>query len=266
MKQLLNSITPNKSVDGQTRSLIIILWCVMTFLIWNFSGHKVLPTPHAIFTAATNLLTNKDANFNVIPHLMISTILCLKAVLYSVIISLGIAILSVLPIFRPFTNIGSKARFLSTVGLTFIFAKLTETTNDEKVALLVFCISVFMVTSFISIIFEVKKDELDYARTLKFGEWQTVWEVIILGKADQFLEAIKQNFAIAWIMLSMVENLCRAEGGIGVILFQENKTFHLDSVYAIQIMVLLIGIGIDWSLGFIRRIFCPYSVITLERK
>lgn len=266
MKKFLDIITPNKSIDGNITSLIVILWCVMTFLIWNFSGHKVLPTPHAIITAGIRLVTNPDANYNAIPHLMVSTILCLKAVFYSVIISLGIAILSVLPIFRPFTNISSKARFLSTVGLTFIFAQLTETTNGEKVALLVFCISVFMVTSFISIIFEVKKDELDYVRTLKFGEWQTVWEVIILGKADQFLEAIKQNFAIAWIMLSMVENLCRAEGGVGVLLFQENKTFHLDSVYAIQVMVLIIGIGIDWSLGFIRRVFCPYSVITLERK
>ena len=132
--------------------------------------------------------------------------------------------------------------------------------------MLVFCIAIFMVTSFLGIIFEIKKDELDYARSLKLNEWQTVWEVIILGKADQFLEAIKQNFAIAWMMLATVENLCRAEGGIGVILFQENKQFHLDAVYAIQIMVLFVGIGLDWTLGFIRRVFCPYSVIILNGK
>lgn len=123
-----------------------------------------------------------------------------------------------------------------------------------------------MVTTFIGIIFEVKREELDYARTLKLTPWESVWEVIIKGKADQFLEATKQNFAIAWMMLAMVENLCRAEGGIGVILFQENKLFHLDAVYAIQIMVLFVGIGLDWFLGFLRRIFCPYSVITLDRK
>jgi NitT/TauT family transport system permease protein len=135
-----------------------------------------------------------------------------------------------------------------------------------KISLLVFCIAIFMVTSFLGIIFEVKKEELDYARSLKMNEWKAVWEVIILGKADQFLEAIKQNFAIAWMMLAMVENLCRAEGGIGVILFQENKQFHLDAVYSIQILVLFVGIGLDWTLGWIRRVFCPYSVITLDRK
>ncbi len=73
------------------------------------------------------------------------------------------------------------------------------------------------------------------------------------------------NFAIAWVMLAMVENLCRAEGGIGVLLFQEDKQFHISSVYAIQIIVLIVGIGIDWTLGFIRRVFCPYSVLTLNK-
>jgi NitT/TauT family transport system permease protein len=262
MKNLLRIITPNKSINGQTTLLILLVWIFGTFMYWSFSGGKFLPTPLEIISAAKNLIVNHEF----FTHLFISTWLCIKAIFFAVVISLVIALLSVLPIFRPFTNIAGKARFLSTVGLTFIFAEMTSDTNSLKISLLVFCITIFMVTSFLGIIFEVKKDELDYARSLKLNEWQTVWEVIILGKADQFLEAVKQNFAIAWMMLAMVENLCRAEGGIGVILFQENKQFHLDSVYAIQIMVLFVGIGLDWTLGFIRRIFCPYSVISLDRK
>lgn len=123
-----------------------------------------------------------------------------------------------------------------------------------------------MVTSFLGIIYETTREEIDYARTLKLGPWQIVWEVMIKGKADQYLVAIKQNFAIAWMMLAVVENLCRAEGGIGVILYEQNKQFHLDAVYAIQLIVLFVGIGLDWFLGFIREIFCPYSVVTLNKK
>ncbi len=262
MKQLLRIITPNKSVNGQTTLLLILIWAIGTLSYWSFSGGKFLPSPIEIIHATKNLIVGQE----LLSHLTISTWLCIKAIFYAVVISLGIALLSVLPVFRPFTNVAGKARFLSTVGLTFIFAEMTADTNSLKISLLVFCIAIFMVTSFLGIIFEVKKEELDYARSLKMNEWKTVWEVIILGKADQFLEAIKQNFAIAWMMLAMVENLCRAEGGIGVILFQENKQFHLDSVYAIQIMVLFVGIGLDWTLGFIRRVFCPYSVLTLDRK
>lgn len=262
MKTLLRIITPNKSVNSQTYLTIILVWIVGTFLLWIFNSGKFMPSPLGILVAIKSLIVTND----LFTHLTISTWLCIKAILYSVGISLFIAVLSVLPVFRPFTSIIGKARFLSTVGLTFIFANLTADTNSMKISLLVFCISVFMVTSFLGIIFEIKKEELDYARSLKMSPWRTLWEVIILGKADQFLEAVKQNFAIAWIMLAMVENLCRAEGGIGVILFQENKQFHMDSVYAIQLLVLLIGISLDWVIGSLRRVFCPYSVITLEKK
>jgi NitT/TauT family transport system permease protein len=254
-------ITPHKATSRHTSLMILIVWLAGTLLLWTNNSSPVVPSPSAILKAAVNLLTTHSF----FTHLLISTTLCLKAIAYSVVISLVIAVMSVLPIFKPFTNLSSKTRFLSTVGLTFIFAELTASTNDLKVALLVFCITIFMVTSFLSIIFEIKKEELDYARTLKLSPWQIVWEVIILGKADQFLEAVKQNFAIAWIMLATVENLCRAEGGIGVILFQENKQFHIDSVYAIQLMVLLVGIGLDSGLGLLRRVFCPYSVLSLQK-
>lgn len=262
MNKYLRLVTPNKKTDSQTTLIILFVWIIGTFLLWSFSDSHLLPTPLEIIKATQKLIVHN----NFIEHLFISTWLCIKAVLISIGICLFISLLSVIPILRPFSHFSSKMRFLSTVGLTFIFALMTPDTNSLKITLLVFCISVFLVTSFLGIISEIKKDELDYARTLKMNEWETVWEIIILGKADQFLEAIKQNFAIAWIMLAMVENLCRAEGGIGVILFQENKQFRMDSVYAIQIIVLVLGIFLDWTLGFIRRVLCPYSVITLDKK
>lgn len=262
MKVIKDIFTPNKSLSSNTTLIILFIWILGTLVLWHFNGGKYFPSPVDIVVAAKKLIVHDGF----LSHLLISTVLCVKAIFFAVVVSLMIALLSVLPAFRPFTNVISKARFLSTVGLTFIFAELTPDTNTLKVDLLVFAIFIFMVTTFIGIIFEVKREELDYARTLKLTPWESVWEVIIKGKADQFLEATKQNFAIAWMMLAMVENLCRAEGGIGVILFQENKLFHLDAVYAIQIMVLFVGIGLDWFLGFLRRIFCPYSVITLDRK
>jgi len=261
MKTLLHFFTPNKSIGGSHKNLIVTLWIVVVGLFWFFNTNKFVPSPLDIYTATTTLIAKHDF----LTHLLISTSLCIKAIFYSTIISLFVALLWVIPALNPVINVLGKARFLSTVGLTFIFAEITPDTNSLKVTLLVFCIVVFMLTSFLGIIFEVKKEELDYARTLKMSSWKTLWEVIILGKADQYLEAVKQNFAIAWIMLPMVENLCRAEGGIGVLLFQENKQFHLDSVYAILLIVLLVGILLDWLLGLVRRGFCPYSVLVLNK-
>lgn len=257
----LDFFTPNKSITKSSRLTILTFWILIVIGFWVFNGNKFIPTPTDIFTATEKLVVQQDF----ITHLIISTTLCIKAILYATIVSLFVGLLWAMPFFNPIVTVLGKARFLSTIGLTFVFAQITPDTNTLKVTLLVFCITVFMLTSFLGIIFEVKKDELDYARSLKMNSWETLWQVVILGKADQFLEAVKQNFAIAWIMLPLVENLCRAEGGIGVLLFQENKQFHLDSVYSILFIVLLVGILLDWLLGFIRSVFCPYSVITLNK-
>lgn len=230
-------------------------------IYWTFSHTQLLPSLPNIWEATKGLFAN-----GFLGELLSSIWLCAKGMFWATIISLVIAYLAVMPFFRPFTAFVGKARFMTTIGLTFLFALICKDTTSQKVALLVFGITVFHVTSISAIISSVTKAELDYARTLKKSEWETVWEVIILGKADQVLDVIRQNFAIAWMMLAMVENLCRSEGGIGVILNDQNKVFHLDAVYAIQIMILILGMFFDWMLGFVRKTLCPYAYITLERK
>lgn len=262
MKAIVRAFTPNKNLDSKSNLTVLLIWIIGTFLIWTTSEHKLIPTPFEILVAAKSLFFEKGF----LEDLTISTWLCIKAMLYAISISFMFAILSVLPFFRPLSAFVAKSRFLTTVGLTFLFAQVTPDTSAQKMALLIFGITVFLVTSFLSVILEVKKDELDYARTLKMNEWESVWQVIVLGKADQFLEMIRHNFAMAWMLLAMVENLCRADGGIGVVISDQNKHFNMDAVYAIQITILLMGIFLDWALGFVKKIFCPYSELTLERK
>jgi NitT/TauT family transport system permease protein len=58
----------------------------------------------------------------------------------------------------------------------------------------------------------------------------------------------------------------RSEGGVGGLLLNQQKYFRLDSVFAIQICILLIGLGQDYAIGLFKRICCPYASLTLERK
>jgi len=110
---------------------------------------------------------------------------------------------------------------------------------------------------------EVPKDKLDYARTLRMSEWRVVWEVVVLGTADQAIEAMRQNAAIGWMMLTVVEGLSRSDGGVGAMLLNQNKHFHLDSVFAIQIAILVIGLGQDYMMGMFKRAVCPYAYLKL---
>ena len=122
-----------------------------------------------------------------------------------------------------------------------------------------------MVTSFASIVISIPKSEFDHARTLRMSEWRTVWEVVVLGTIDKMLDAIRQNAAMTWTLLTMVEPYIRSEGGVGVLLSDQNKLFNLPKVFAIQITILLMGLFQDWVLTTFRKIACPYADLTLER-
>jgi NitT/TauT family transport system permease protein len=263
MKQLITDwFTPNKHIRGTSRNSVLTFWLITTGLLWCFSGSHLLPSPLDILSALKNMIINK----NFIGELLTSTFFCMKAMFYAIIVSFVVAYLSVLPFFRPLCAFVAKARFLSTAGLTFFIGEITPDSGVKKLVMLTFAVTVFLVTSMLAVVMEVKKEDLDYARTLRMNEWKSVWMVIIRGKIDSMFEVIRQNFAIAWMMLAMAESLCRAEGGIGILLTDTDKHFKLDEVFGIQIVVLCVGILFDYLLKSVRGWFFPYSVIKLERK
>ena len=261
-KRILDILTPNKTLSSNSKASIVVFWIITTVLLWMFLGAKLLPSPVEIVSALKHLIVDK----NFTGELLTSTTFCMTAMGYAVLFSFIIAYLSVLPIFRPLCAFVAKARFLSTAGLTFFIGEITPDSSVKKLVMLSFAITVFLVTSMLSVIMEVKKEELDYARTLRMNEWRAVWEVIIRGKIDAMFEVIRQNFAIAWMMLASAESLCRAEGGIGILLTDTDRHFRLDEVFAIQIVVLIVGISFDYLLKVLRSWLFPYSVLKLERK
>jgi len=258
--QLKKLFFPNARMPRNQYLILVLVQVVLALGLWMFSKSELLPTPVEILAAMKRLATEDI----LIRELITSTALSLEAMLIATAISLAIAYATVLPFFRPFAFMVSKMRFLTLVGLSLVFTLMTSGGHQLKVSLLVFGITVFFVTSMASVIRSIPKYEFYHARTLGMSEWQVVWEVIILGKFDQVFEVIRQNFAIAWMMLTMVEGISRAEGGIGTMLLNQNKHFHLDAVFAIQLVILTMGILLDWLLGKLKLLFCPYANLQTE--
>ena len=105
------------------------------------------------------------------------------------------------------------------------------------------------------------KQQYELCKTLGYNNWQILYEVIIIGKADQVLEILRQNFAIAWLMITLVEGLNMSEGGIGALIIKYNKYNDLTNVLALQLMIFLIGLGFDYLLGATRKWLFPYTTI-----
>ncbi len=66
-------------------------------------------------------------------------------------------------------------------------------------------------------------------------------------------------------MLTMVEGVVRSEGGIGTMLLDQNKHFHLPAVVALVGVVIIVGTLQDFALKRLRRAVCPYADLKSER-
>ncbi|MBI1335317.1 MAG: nitrate ABC transporter permease [Armatimonadetes bacterium] len=262
MPRILDAFLPNKSISQSTFLIIVAFWIVSSIVIWSTSSYKALPKPGEVVDALKDLWFNMGLGQELIKSMALN----LKALGLTAVICLLLSYLTVIPFFRPIITAVSKGRFLSLVGFSFVFTLVLGGGSNLKLSLLVFGMSVFFLTSMASVVAEIPKADFDHARTLRMPEWKVVWEVVIRGTFAQAFEVMRQNAAIGWMMLTMVEGIVRSEGGVGAMLLNEQKHFKIPAIFAIQIIILIIGLGQDYVIGFLRRLFCPYSVLTLERK
>jgi NitT/TauT family transport system permease protein len=256
------AFAPNRAVSSATMRLIVAAQAALALVVWWQSPFAVLPRPGEVVAAFSKLWFEQGLG----RELVTSFLLNLQALALTVLISLALSYLTVLPFFRPVTVAVSKGRFLGLVGLTFAFTLMVGGGRPLKLSLLVFGMSVFFVTSMAAVVAEIPKDQFDHARTLRMNEWRVVWEVVILGTAASAIEVLRQNAAIGWMMLTMVEGISRAEGGVGAMLLNQEKHFHLAEVAAIQILILTVGLAQDYGIGVAKRLLCPWAELTLERR
>ncbi len=258
----LDIFKPNRLIPKPVLWGMALVELFLALALWSISPYKVLPQPGEVLTALGNLWMH----FGLGQELAASFLLNLKALLWASLLSLGLAYLTVLPVFRPIVAAISKGRFLSLVGFSFIFTLTLRDGRAVQLALLTYAITVFYLTGMASVIAAIPKSEFDHARTLRMSEWRVVWEIVILGTADKAFEVLRQNAAMGWMMLSLVEGIVRSGGGIGNMLINEQKYLRMQEVFAIQLVFLLVGLLQDYGINFLRFLVCPYAHLTLERK
>lgn len=245
---------PFDIINKRTISIMILLQATVTLMIWQLGSGGLIPSPTRILGALAQLTTTSLLWDNILASLLLT----LQAMLYSILITLAFSYLSVIPFFHSIAQFIVKCRYLTLTGLIFVFTLLTKDGGQLKLSLLMAGIVPFFTTSFLSVILHINRQEYELCQTLGFSRWQTLYEVIIVGKADQVFEILRQNFAIAWMMITMVEGLNMSEGGIGVLLIKYNKYNDLTRVLALQFVIFGIGLCMDYLLGSMRIWLFPY--------
>lgn len=245
---------PNRAIDKATMIGLVAAWAVAALVLWAASPWQSLPGPGEVWPALGRLWWTHGMG----PELFTTLKLITHALLLTVLISLALSYLTVIAFFRPVVAAVSKLRFLGLTGLVFPFTLLTGGGYTLKVALLTFGMTTFFVTAMAQVVMEIPKEQFDHMRVLGASEWRILWEVVIRGTLDRALDITRQNLAIGWAMITMVEGISRAEGGIGALILNQNKHFHLAEVYAILIVILVLGLLLDYAMGMLVRVLCPH--------
>ena len=253
---------PNRTVSPGAFRLLVVAQLVVALVFWVRSPFQVLPRPDEVLRGFRDLWTNQGLGQDLIASFRLN----LHALGWMSLIGLSLSYLTVVPFFRPIAAAVGKGRFLSLTGFSLIFVLLTGGGYALKLWILVFGMTVFFVTSMTEVVAAIPRDSFDHARSLRMSEWRVVWEVVVLGTADKAFEVLRQNAAIGWLMLTLVEGIVRVDGGLGAAMLNQQKQFHIENVFAIQLLILIVGLTQHWAIGALRRLFCPYADLRLERR
>jgi len=242
--------------------MLIIIEAVIALLLWQlFGGNGLIPTPLKI---AKSIIAIVGSGY-FIDNFFSSLSLTLTGMALSIVIALVVSYLSLIPVFAPIAKFIMKCRYLTLTGLIFLFTLITQDGHQLKLSLLVFGIVPFFVTSFLSVIDSINVQEYELCKTLRMNNWRTLLEVVIIGRLDQVFEVMRQNFAIAWMMITMVEGLSMSEGGLGTMLIKSNKYIDLSTVFAILAIIFAVGVFFDYLLKNMRFWLFPYTKIQIRK-
>lgn len=254
MKQF---ITPLEEVSGKSKTTLLTTWLVCLLSFWFISGMgdvHLFPSPKQVLTGFIDLW-----NEGIVVHIASSLALCSKAVFFSIFISLILAYSTALPLFKPIGVFISKLRYLPLTGITFYIAIYLKDARELQVGVLVVFMTTFLTTSLMNMVKDIPEEEFFHARTLGCNRWETLWEVVIKGRFDYVIELVRQNLAIVWMMLVTVESILAAAGGLGMLIKNGDRVGDNGKVIAAQIIIVLIGLALDFTLTKIRKLSFRYS-------
>ena len=254
---LKNWFRPFEVVGKTQRLLIIAIWVVLLVGYWVISsaGTKHLfPTPGQVGDGFMSLYQE-----GLVVHIMSSLALCFQATILAIIVSLIVVYLSPLPAIAPIANIMSRLRYLPLTGITFYLAIIVNDARTMQISVLFIFMSLYFVTTLLAMLKDIPNEEIDHARSLKCTRWEVLWEVVIKGRLDYVIDALRQNLAIIWMMLVTVESILVAAGGLGVLIKNSDKFMNHGRIVALQIVILLVGLFLDWILHTSRKSIFTYS-------
>ena len=218
----------------------------------------VLPAPMEVIRAYGDLYSHDSLIRNTAFSIGLNLGGYLEAILFSLLLGFFIGLI---PFFRSMLSRYVDAiRYIPLTAVTGLFIAWFGIELNMKVQFLAFGIFVYLLPVVVQRIDEVEKIYLQTAYTMGANTWQTIRHVFWPSVSSRIFDDIRVLTAISWTYIIVAEMVNR-DSGVGAMIFMAQRQSRLDKVFAILLVIIVIGVLQDLLFKWLDRLFFPYKYV-----
>lgn len=219
--------------------------------------YPLLPRPDQTI-AAFKPLIQEDQLFR---NTLRSVWLNMQGYFWAILLAIPLGFLiGLFPAFRGlFSKQVDTLRYLPLTAVTVVFITWFGLEDQMKIAFLAFGILVYLLPVVVQRIDEVEDVFVTTTFTLGATDWQTIRTVYWPAVMSKLMDDIRVLTAISWTYIIIAELLNRQGGGIGALIYLKQRQGQLDRVFALLIVIVLVGFVQDRLFDYMDRRFFPHK-------
>lgn len=243
--------------------LLIVVWYILTMGETPIVRSAILPTPWSVLTSYSELYTDNDLFKNLCRSIGLNLAGYTESI--AIAIPLGFLI-GLFPLFRgTFQRQVDAFRFVPLTAVTGLFIIWFGLGTSMKVHFLAFGILIYLLPVVVQRIDDVQDVYTKTVYTLGATNWQTIKSVYIPAVISKLSDDIRVLTAISWTYIIIAESLGN-QGGIGALIWRAGqRQGRVDKVFALLVLIIIIGFLQDKYFTYLDRKFFPYKYQNKDR-
>lgn len=255
-------VKPNARLTKPERRVLGYLWLIGFGTLWTFYTIPFFPHPAGISFSLKHLwLVDGLAD-----AMQKSISFYFMGLVAGTAIASALALLTILPLFRPPVYAITNLRFLTMAGVNLFFMVFLGVNDTLKFTLMTFYQTIMLLPMLLDTIDSIERERYDYARTIYASEWKVSWRVIVRGRMAEFIRNVRMNLPVGWAMLFIVEGYQISGGGIGALMAVMMKHPDLNMVGALLLICGVVGLILYKILTYVESSLCPWAALKVERR
>ncbi len=242
--------------------VFLLIWFLVTMGENPMINSGILPSPLKVLTSYGDLCTDNDLIKNTFFSIGLNIAGYFKAITISIVLGF---LIGLYPLFRGmFKNHIEALRFVPIAAAIGLFIVWYGSQTSMKVNFLAFGIIIFLLPVVVARIDEVKSVYLKTVHTLGATDWQVIKSVYVPSVFSRLFDDIRILTAISWTYIVFAEGVA-SQGGIGYLTFAVRRFGRIDKLFALLILILIIGLIQDRIFKYLDKVFFPHKYQTKSK-